>query len=523
MLCLVTTPRYEEEHIPFWQYISHVGIAVLPAERSDLIGPQGLWVPPSCFAPAFRQGGSDTGLKRRLLDMDAFEQRLASGEPPESIGITKTEWTSLVFLYNYDACLLGAVEQLFLLGRGPELRQILSSFDLQALQARASKVLNKNCEDIHLLAVGGYNMVFLLLFDDGTDIVARLRDPGEGIGNRDPSTTPEEIAARFVSEVATLRFLNENVSIPVPTLYDWDSEWNNAIRAPYMLMQRISGHLLRDLRITSAGWERLAAQVAGFEAEICNHPLRSIGSLIDPDGSMGHIVQSCTSDHMPSGKGPFSSSKEYLFCYVDRILDDLKDLNRYITGRTHCSKMNGGVDALPAAYAQQWFQLLRDALAKLPDELPRHRDLFRLAHYDFNENNLLFSVSSPDNPTIVGILDWEGTRVVPAWDGRKGCNISWILNIVCNSGHDQSERNNLLKIYNDVLSTTGRKLGWSPLCFEHLVGLLATPIIILSQEQLHTQFLSWFDEAEAASGGLYKAELEAFRPLKLFIDAQQSE
>ncbi|KAK7063730.1 altered inheritance of mitochondria protein 9, mitochondrial, partial [Favolaschia claudopus] len=402
--------------------------------------------------------------------------------------------------------------------RGPELRQILSSsFDLQALQARASIVVNKKCVDIHLLAVGGYNIVH---------IVARLRDPGEGNDNRDPDTTPEDIAARFVSEVATLRFLNANVSIPVPTLYAWDSEWTNAVRAPYMLMQRISGYLLRDLRITPAGWEKLAAQVAGFEAEICSHPLRSIGSLIDPDGSMGPLVKSCTFYNMVSGRGPFTSSKEYLLCYVDCILDEVKDLDGYIAGRTQCSQINGGVDALPAAYAREWFELLRGALVRLPDELPGHPDLFRLAHCDFNENNLLFSsasrLSTSDNPSIVGILDWEGTSVAPAWDQRQGCNIRWILDCA-QSKSGSEEGNKLLKIYDDALLTPGRTFCRSPLRFEKLVGLLDTPIIILSRGQLDARFSSWFDQAEAASGGSYKAELEAFRALKLFIDAPHSE
>jgi hypothetical protein len=57
------------------------------------------------------------------------------------------------------------VDQLYstLLTRGKEVREIVESFNLSELQARATKAIDKECKRPHLLAIGGYNAVGWLL------------------------------------------------------------------------------------------------------------------------------------------------------------------------------------------------------------------------------------------------------------------------------------------------------------------------------------------------------------------------
>ena len=268
--------------------------------------------------------------------------------------------------------------------------------------------------------------------------------------------------------------------------------------------------------MTPARWRKLVAQVAGFEVELYDNPLPSIGSLVDANGTVGPLVRSCTTSLLPAkDRGPYKSSKQYMLAYVDIELDDLKATDEWTAGRTSCSQFNGGAESLPAEYAIQWFQLLRDAIMKLPEELPTCPPVFRLVHCDFTAGNLLFSSSEDGDPMIVAVLDWEGARVLPAWDARAGCNIWWILQFL----EEEQLKTDLCRIYSDVISMDGRKIGRSPLDLEDMMDYLAwAPSVMQSRSSLDGWFLSWFAKATMTGGNSCASELAAFQALKIFIE-----
>ncbi|KAJ6480869.1 hypothetical protein C8R45DRAFT_1003953 [Mycena sanguinolenta] len=396
--------------------------------------------------------------------------------------------------------------------RAPDVRRFLASFDLLELQTRAAQAMDKKCLGAHLLAIGGYNIIFLLSFEDQTDILARLRIPGGGLMNNGSDMTPQELSARFVSEVATMRFVKARTSIPVPELYHWDADPANPVGAAYMLMERISGVLLGPGEITAAGLTQLVTQIAGFEVEVCNNALNSIGCLVDADGTIGPLVPSCTYGLVPNDNGPFRSSKQFLLACVAHELDEVRATEQWIAQRTKCSEFNGGVDALSAEYAERWFQLLHQAITTLPDELPTHPDVFRLVHTDFNDGNLL--VSSAEDPTIVAVLDWEGARVLPVWDARAGSTISWLVQSV----EQADDKARLWELYHNITTQGGRVLGQSPLCWEELIPFFeSAPSVTMDRERLNEGFQSWFVEVEKTSKESCPFDLESFRPLTAFI------
>ncbi|KAJ7261744.1 kinase-like domain-containing protein [Mycena haematopus] len=419
-------------------------------------------------------------------------------------------------LTGCDRTLTGAVEQLemtMMSRRAPDIRPLVASFNLPQLQARATEAMNKKCVGAHLLAVGGYNIVFLLPFDDQTDIVARLRIPGGGSMGNGIGMTPQDLSARFVSEAATLRFVKTQTSIPVPELYHWDADEANPVGAPYMLMERVSGVFLpRAYKITTAGLTKLVTQIANFEAEVYYHPLNSIGCLVDADGTVGPLVRPCTYGLVPNDRGPFKSSKQYLLACVGSELDEVRATKKWIAQRTKISSFNGGVDALSADYAERWFQLLHQAITTLPDELPSCPDVFRLVHTDFQSGNLL--VSSAEDPTIVAVLDWEGAQVLPAWDARSGCNISRLLDEM----DDAVDKDRLDELYLDITSEGGRILGQSPLRWARLMWILESlPSLTMDKDRLNKSFREWFAEVEEIGKESCRFEFEAFRPLMTFI------
>ncbi|KAJ7261750.1 hypothetical protein B0H12DRAFT_1272323 [Mycena haematopus] len=407
----------------------------------------------------------------------------------------------------------------------------IASFNLPQLQARATETMNKKCVGSHLMAAGGYNIVrqpeslhsatdqpqhcqlYLLLFDDQTDIVARLRIPGGGLMGNGIDMTPQDLSARFVSEAATMRFVKSQTSIPVPELYHWDANEANSGGAAYMLMERISGVFLpRAHEITAAGLTKLVTQIASFEVEVYDHPLNSIGCLINADGTVGPLVRPCTYGLVPNDKGPFKSSKQFLLACVGRELDEVRTTEKWIAQRTKISSFNGGVDALSADYAERWFQLLHQAITTLPDELPSCPEVFRLVHTDFQSSNLL--VSSAEDPTIVAVLDWEGARVLPAWDARSGCTISWLLDGV----EEDVEKDRLDELYFNITSEGGRVLGQSPLCWARLIWFFeSSPSLTMDKDRLNESFRGWFVEVEEIGKESCRFEFEAFRPLMTFI------
>ncbi|KAJ7654048.1 hypothetical protein DFH06DRAFT_1299126 [Mycena polygramma] len=437
---------------------------------------------------------------------------------------TDPQLASQNFLRQWDPKLASAVDQLSstVLSEAPALSTIAATVNLPELQGQATEVMGKTCTGAHLLALGGYNVIYLLPFDDGTDILARLRIPGGGLGDNGRDMTAEHLSARFSSEVATLLFLRAHApSIPVPELYAWDSDDTNPVGAPYMLMQRLSGVLFGSTmhRITAAGRAKLAAQVATFEVELYDHPLSSIGCLVDAAGTVGPLVRACTAGLLPNDRGPFKSSKEFLLACVALEFDLVTATDEWTAQRTACSDFNGGVEALSREYAERWFRLLRDAIMALPDELPTSPPVFRLVHTDFSEVNLL--ISSAEDPTIVAVLDWEGAQVLPSWDARAGLSIWWLLEWLGPDGEQEVEKEQLRQIYAGIV-TERRKLGQSPLSFQRLLQLLERrPSFLSDRQELDALFLAWFADAEAQGKTAFcLSELEPFRALKAFIERQ---
>ncbi|PKY20996.1 hypothetical protein RhiirB3_302308, partial [Rhizophagus irregularis] len=102
------------------------------------------------------------------------------------------------------------------------------------LQQLASSRLNRHCVHTRRLTKGLYNEIYLLQFEAGPDCIARL------------SCDLNHPAAKFASEVATMKYIAQNTSIKVPEVYDWDGTVHNPIKIPYILMERLPGqHLYR--------------------------------------------------------------------------------------------------------------------------------------------------------------------------------------------------------------------------------------------------------------------------------------
>ncbi|OGM49765.1 hypothetical protein ABOM_001786 [Aspergillus bombycis] len=112
------------------------------------------------------------------------------------------------------------------------------TFDLSTLlQLAASAVGSRSCTQVLKISEGQYNKVFQLTMDDGRMVIAMLPNPNAG---RPHFTT--------ASEVATMDFLRNAPSLPVPRVYAWSSRASeNPLGAEYILMEKQAGVLLTDV------------------------------------------------------------------------------------------------------------------------------------------------------------------------------------------------------------------------------------------------------------------------------------
>jgi aminoglycoside phosphotransferase (APT) family kinase protein len=122
-------------------------------------------------------------------------------------------------------------------------------FDTQQLCLAVAKSIGQSTDDITALikiAEGGSYRIFETTFQDGMRVIVRLPYP---------STVPLE--SGIASEVATMEYLRLH-GIPIPKVFDWSCLSDNAIRSPYIIMEKVQGKELEYTWYTMTAKERMA-------------------------------------------------------------------------------------------------------------------------------------------------------------------------------------------------------------------------------------------------------------------------
>ncbi|KAJ7868035.1 kinase-like domain-containing protein [Mycena olivaceomarginata] len=391
--------------------------------------------------------------------------------------------------------------------------RVLASFDLQSLEYEATRVMKKACIGSYPIAQGGFNTVFVLTFEDGTDVIARL---ARSAFNDNAECTEDALTHSFFSEVATLAFVKHHTSIPVPEVYHVESSAGNPVGARYMIMERILGHPLGTTWYTMSSQQRqqVVTQLAGMEAELLSTTFPVIGCLVDASGTVGPLGLSSTYPFALSDpyRGPFASSKDFLVAHVCSELTLLNETpEEWARQRAWWSNINGGVNDISVSYASQWFQLLLDGINALaPEEFePQHFSLF---HDDFDMKNILVS----DGGTVVGIIDWEGSRICPLWNSSRYAAYLRGPNVL----DDESEVASLRQLQKDIIERKTEKKypGSSPLRLGTLLYMVDyTHSVRSSRASMDNLFLAWFNVLTRIG---YVRELEPFLALKNFIECE---
>jgi hypothetical protein len=148
-----------------------------------------------------------------------------------------------------------------------ERRVIFSIPELKKVAASATDA--KECIKIVKLPEGLFNRVFLLVMDNGSEVIARIPTPAAG-------------PAHFVtaSEVATMEFMRD-LGVPVPKVLKWSSNANNDVGAEYIIMEKAQGIPLHEVWDTMSPKQKcnFMADLVGIEAKMVSTSVASYGTL----------------------------------------------------------------------------------------------------------------------------------------------------------------------------------------------------------------------------------------------------
>ncbi|KAK3900004.1 phosphotransferase enzyme family-domain-containing protein [Staphylotrichum tortipilum] len=211
--------------------------------------------------------------------------------------------------------------------------------DEKAIQQTVESALNlpaSPSNTIKFLAQGAFNKVYVITLAE-KEVIARV-------------TLPVDPKWKTLSEVATLRWVCKNTSLPVPEVISYKVDRANPIGFEWIVMSKMPGKPLGEVwrDVSFSAKEATVRRLAVFCAETFRAQLRGIGNLFLGHGEEdltsvtrstttgtvpGSLAQSCGSFrvgrivssefnwenriHVNVSRGPFSSSREWILARLE--------------------------------------------------------------------------------------------------------------------------------------------------------------------------------------------------------------
>ncbi|KAI4858978.1 kinase-like protein [Hypoxylon rubiginosum] len=237
-------------------------------------------------------------------------------------------------------------------------------------------------------AIGSYNIIHFIQLDEHRFVI-RLPITGWGSGKN-------ETAARAMeSQVATLRLIARNTTVPVPQVYDFDTTDDNAIGAPYYCMGWIPGKPVLQVwfehpKLMSREQFRLniLKSLSQIMPQLSRFTFNKVGS-ISSRSSTPAASDPCYDWAIGSNgqleivsSGPFDSAVAYVKARYDHAPEDNVWINAQEKIMSHI---------LP-------FSPIYDA-----------QDSFVLRAPDFNPQNVMVD----EQGNVTGLIDWDLAQTVP--------------------------------------------------------------------------------------------------------------
>ncbi|EJC99876.1 uncharacterized protein FOMMEDRAFT_170389 [Fomitiporia mediterranea MF3/22] len=249
---------------------------------------------------------------------------------------------------------------------------------------------------------GGYNLVRFLHLEDKNKTTAVVRVPL----HPEDGMTPERAqlnGQRIASEVATMQYIEEFTTIPVPHVILHSSAADGeGVGSSYIVMTKVEGTLL------AVEWDKMPddkreivlRQVADILLELASHRFDKIGALVKGEGEGRDAWKieplSCVCDPDGEDYDPNASEKTYSSgtdYWISKCNDKLKNIHENDFGSEN--KLYN--------YSFIWF--LRSLIPALYDATLDESG-FPLMPSDFHSQNIMV-MDVETSPRITGVIDWE--------------------------------------------------------------------------------------------------------------------
>ncbi|KAM5439801.1 hypothetical protein MferCBS31731_004211 [Microsporum ferrugineum] len=245
-------------------------------------------------------------------------------------------------------------------------------------------------------------------------------------------TLPVDPQFKTLSEVATLAWVRENTSLPVPRVVAYNSSHANELRFEWILMEKMAGRPLADVwgSMTWVLKEELTAGIARHSAELFSRRLSGIGNLYFATGLDNFTdrtepsnSQKCEAARFVLGRivsMPFFWGNHFTYD-IPRGAFDLG--SEWLSARLQfiqldCEKtIRESEDEDDIEEAQKTLPVVKRLTKAIRlisrEEKPTVSTV--LLHDDLSMHNILVD----EDGKLQGIVDWECTSTVPLWKAAR--------------------------------------------------------------------------------------------------------
>ncbi|KAL9101862.1 MAG: hypothetical protein Q9163_002929 [Psora crenata] len=258
---------------------------------------------------------------------------------------------------------------------------------------------------------GSFNVCFRMRFEDGSAII---RFPCPGV-----VMFPEE---KIHNEVAIMRFLEQNTSIPVPHVIYYGMKEDSDGLGPFIIMDYIEHRQdlvdalntpgltsddrpVLDPQISTEGLEYIYSQMCDILLELHKHSFNRIGSLsrIDNDWAItGRPLTLNMNELVQLGNFPRSQLPSTSFPNTSTYMQALADIHLMHLSTQHNDAVDSARDCRRKYIARHLFH-------RLTLELDSNSEASKLFCCDLRPANVLINKDFK----IVAVIDWEFTYAAP--------------------------------------------------------------------------------------------------------------
>ncbi|KAJ5145996.1 uncharacterized protein N7515_000560 [Penicillium bovifimosum] len=207
------------------------------------------------------------------------------------------------------------------------------------------------------------------------------------------------------NEVATMQFIKEHCSLPVPEIFAYESDEDNPVRTAYILMELLPGSVAMDAAggydthrgvIPKEHRQNFYRSVAKCHVQMTSLRMPKIGTIVrNSEGGY-----EC--GPIPGIGGPFDTATAFFEAWADSVKFkwDKETITRMMQGAPiPAEQMVASIENFPSQ-----IKAMASRLSSC-NEGP-----FPLDHDDFLHSNIMVDEDTFD---VTGIIDWEGAYTVP--------------------------------------------------------------------------------------------------------------